>query len=157
MPKSWPRTPFSGTRYCIAPCAPHCYITEEPKELTIVNIAGKINMDQLRQLQGHLGVPYMPGTVGGATPAATPVPPVPPAAPRQTTLVDCSYLEYVTKKVLPLFTTRSVKLISPADCAKIKVGLSAQVLMPPQQVATSPQNGPHGVSLSAVHIKNADN
>ncbi|HEY6455557.1 MAG TPA: DUF4252 domain-containing protein [Steroidobacteraceae bacterium] len=56
-------------------------VTEEPKELTIVNIAGKINMDQLRQLQGHLGVPNMPGIVGGAAPAATPVPAVPPAAP----------------------------------------------------------------------------
>ncbi|HTB68497.1 MAG TPA: DUF4252 domain-containing protein [Steroidobacteraceae bacterium] len=56
-------------------------VTEEPKELTIVNIAGKINMDQLRQLQGHLGVPNMPGLVGGAGSAATPAPPVPPAAP----------------------------------------------------------------------------
>jgi hypothetical protein len=56
-------------------------VTEEPKELTIVNIAGKINMDQLRQLQGHLGVPNMPGIVGGATPAATPGSPLPPAAP----------------------------------------------------------------------------
>jgi hypothetical protein len=56
-------------------------VTEDPKELTIVNIAGKINMDQLRLLQGHLGVPNMPGIVGGAAPAATPVPPVPPAAP----------------------------------------------------------------------------
>jgi hypothetical protein len=56
-------------------------VTEEPKELTIVNIAGKINMDQLRQLQGHLGVPNMPGIVGGAAPAATPAPPASPAAP----------------------------------------------------------------------------
>ncbi len=56
-------------------------VSEEPKELTIVNIAGRINMDQLRQLQGHMGVPNMPGIVGGAAPAAAPVPPVPPAAP----------------------------------------------------------------------------
>jgi hypothetical protein len=56
-------------------------VTEEPKELTIVNIAGKINMDQLRQLQGHLGVPNMQGIVGGAATPAAPVPPTPPAAP----------------------------------------------------------------------------
>jgi hypothetical protein len=56
-------------------------VSEEPLELTIVNIAGKINMDQLRQLQGHLGVPNMPGIVGGAAPAATPAAPVPPASP----------------------------------------------------------------------------
>jgi Domain of unknown function (DUF4252) len=56
-------------------------VTEEPLQLTIVNIAGKINMDQLRQLQGHLGVPNMPGIVGSAAPAAPSVPPAPPAAP----------------------------------------------------------------------------
>jgi hypothetical protein len=56
-------------------------VTEDPKELTIVNIAGRINMDQLRQLQGHMGVPNIPGIVGGAAPAAAPVPPVPPTAP----------------------------------------------------------------------------
>ena len=53
-------------------------VTEEPRELTIVNIAGRINMDQLRQLQGHLGVPNLQGIVGGALPAF-PVPPTPPA------------------------------------------------------------------------------
>jgi len=56
-------------------------VTEEPKELTIVNIAGKINMDQLRQLQGHLGVPNMQGIVGRAAAPASAVPPVPPTAP----------------------------------------------------------------------------
>jgi hypothetical protein len=56
-------------------------VTEEPKELTIVNIAGKINMDQLRLLQGHLGVPNMPGIVAGAAPAAAPAAPAPAAAP----------------------------------------------------------------------------
>src|ERR1700733_14984806 len=39
-------------------------VTEEPRELTIVNIAGKINMDQLRQLQGHMGVPNLQGVIG---------------------------------------------------------------------------------------------
>ncbi len=55
-------------------------VTEEPRELTIVNIAGKINMDQLRQLQGHMGVPNIPGIIGSYLPAAPPVPPTPPAA-----------------------------------------------------------------------------
>ena len=57
-------------------------VAEKPQQLTIVNIAGKINMDQLRELQGHMGVPAMPGVMGGgaasAAPPASPVPPVPP-------------------------------------------------------------------------------
>jgi hypothetical protein len=53
-------------------------VTEEPRELTIVNIAGRINMDQLRQLQGHMGVPNLEGIVGAAGPAMPPVPPTPP-------------------------------------------------------------------------------
>ncbi len=53
-------------------------VTEEPMELTIVNIAGKVNMDQLRQLQGHMGVPNMQGIMGGAAPPAAPA--VPPPA-----------------------------------------------------------------------------
>jgi hypothetical protein len=54
-------------------------VTEEPRELTIVNIAGKINMDQLRQLQGHMGVPNIQGVIGNAPPA--PPAPAAPAAP----------------------------------------------------------------------------
>jgi hypothetical protein len=54
-------------------------VSEEPKELTIVNIAGKINLDQLRQLQGHMGVPNIPGVIG-SEPPAPPAPLVPPAA-----------------------------------------------------------------------------
>ncbi len=53
-------------------------ISEEAKELTIINIAGKIDMDQLRQLQGHMGVPNMSGILGGAS-ASPPPPPPPPA------------------------------------------------------------------------------
>jgi hypothetical protein len=45
---------------------------------------------------------------------------------------DCDYLEYVTGKVLPLFSTREVKLIPKAGCEKYGVGLSAQVLKPVQ-------------------------
>jgi hypothetical protein len=55
-------------------------VTEQPMALTIINIAGKINMDQLRQLQGHMGVPSMPGVIGSAAPPATPAPPSPGAA-----------------------------------------------------------------------------
>jgi hypothetical protein len=53
-------------------------VTEGPLELTIVNIAGKINLDQLRALQGHFGVPNIPGIIGNAAFAA-PAPAVPPA------------------------------------------------------------------------------
>jgi hypothetical protein len=61
-------------------------VTEQPLALTIINIAGKINMDQLRQLQGHMGVPSMPGVIGSGAPPAPPAPPAPaapapPAAP----------------------------------------------------------------------------
>src|SRR3984885_9705499 len=52
-------------------------VSEEPTELTIVNIAGKISLDQLRQLQGHMGVPNLQGMVGA--PAALPAPPSPAA------------------------------------------------------------------------------
>ena len=45
-------------------------------------------------------------------------------------LLDCAYLEYVTTKVLPLFSTREVKLIPRAECGKYGIGLSAQVLKP---------------------------
>lgn len=54
-------------------------VTEEPRELTIVNIAGRINMDQLRELQGHMGVPNLQGIVGRAEAAMPPLPPTPPA------------------------------------------------------------------------------
>ncbi len=53
-------------------------VTEEALQLTIVNIAGKISLDQLRQLQGHMGVPSLPGAIGTAPPAPPP-PPAPPA------------------------------------------------------------------------------
>jgi hypothetical protein len=53
-------------------------VAEKSQQLTIVNIAGKINMDQLRELQGHMGVPAMPGVMGGAALPAPPAPPVPP-------------------------------------------------------------------------------
>lgn len=50
---------------------------------------------------------------------------------------DCAFLKYVTTKILPLFSTRNVKLISTADCGRLGVGLRAEVLRaPPEQEAS---------------------
>jgi hypothetical protein len=38
-------------------------LTAEPKELTVVNIAGSIDPDQLRELSGHFGIPELGGAV----------------------------------------------------------------------------------------------
>jgi len=51
---------------------------------------------------------------------------------------DCAFLKYATIKMLPLFASRNVKLIPEADCARLGVGLRAQVLRPTQQLADSP-------------------
>jgi hypothetical protein len=53
-------------------------------------------------------------------------------------LGDCAFLKYATVKILPLFSTRDVKLIPTEVCAKVGVGLRAQVLKPAQQLADSP-------------------
>lgn len=53
-------------------------------------------------------------------------------------LGDCAFLKYATIKILPLFTTKDVKLIPTEVCAKVGIGLRAQVLKPGQQVADSP-------------------
>ncbi len=45
-----------------------------------------------------------------------------------TGLGDCAFLKYASDRILPLFVTREVKLISPEVCAKVGVGLRAQVL-----------------------------
>jgi hypothetical protein len=62
-------------------------VMEEPLQLTIVNIAGKINLEQLRALQGHFGVPNIPDILGNAAlaaPAATTSPaPSAPSATRE--------------------------------------------------------------------------
>jgi hypothetical protein len=36
-------------------------LAAEPKELTVVNIVGSIDLDQLRDLSGHLGIPELAG------------------------------------------------------------------------------------------------
>jgi hypothetical protein len=51
-------------------------------------------------------------------------------------LSGCADLNYVTLKVLPLFSTRDIKNISKSVCDKTDVGLRAQVLMPTQPLAT---------------------
>jgi hypothetical protein len=51
---------------------------------------------------------------------------------------DCAYLRYVTQKVLPLFSTREVKLIPTEVCNRHDVGLRAQVLKPTQQLDAAP-------------------
>jgi hypothetical protein len=45
-------------------------ITSEPRELTIVNIVGSIDLSKLAQLQGKLGAPKMnvPGSNAPASP-----------------------------------------------------------------------------------------
>jgi hypothetical protein len=61
------------------------FIASEPKELVVINIVGKVDLETLRKLQGKMGVPGLPGLPGmgwGAPPAAPPAPPAAPAAPR---------------------------------------------------------------------------
>ncbi|RZL91593.1 MAG: DUF4252 domain-containing protein [Variovorax sp.] len=43
----------------------------QPNQLVIVNLVGKVDLEKLRQLQGKLGVPSMPGVVGVAPAPAT--------------------------------------------------------------------------------------
>ena len=50
------------------------FVAAEPKELVMINIAGKVDLATMAKLQGHLGVPNM--GLGGP-----PAPPAPPAAP----------------------------------------------------------------------------
>jgi hypothetical protein len=50
---------------------------------------------------------------------------------------NCRLLEHATKVILPLFSARNVKLIPNEDCARLGVGLFAQVLKAPQQEPAS--------------------
>jgi Domain of unknown function (DUF4252) len=49
------------------------FVASEPKELVLINIVGKVDLETLRRLQGRMGVPTLPGM--------PPVPPAPPAPP----------------------------------------------------------------------------
>ncbi len=51
---------------------------------------------------------------------------------------NCRLLEDATKRIVPLFTTASVKLITSADCAKLGVGFFGKVLVASQEQASSP-------------------
>lgn len=53
------------------------FVAAEDTELVMINIAGKVDLETLRKLQGRMGVPNLPGVVGAAP--ATPAPPAPPA------------------------------------------------------------------------------
>jgi hypothetical protein len=46
-------------------------IAADPRELTIVNIVGSIDLAKLAQLQGQFGVPKVGLTMGGAPPSST--------------------------------------------------------------------------------------
>lgn len=43
---------------------------------------------------------------------------------------SCIFLFYVTRKILPLFSTRNVKRIPQEFCAKYHLGLRADILLP---------------------------
>jgi hypothetical protein len=65
------------------------FVATEPKELVLINIVGKVDLQTLAKLQGRMGVPFMPGIPGVRPPAppappapgARAAPPAPPAAP----------------------------------------------------------------------------
>jgi hypothetical protein len=48
------------------------FVAAEPNKLVLINIAGKVDLETLRKLQGHMGVPNLPGAAGSK-------PPTPPA------------------------------------------------------------------------------
>ncbi len=54
------------------------FVAAQPKELVLINIAGKVDLATLSKLQGRMGMPNM-GLGGGASPAA-PASPASPAA-----------------------------------------------------------------------------
>jgi hypothetical protein len=58
------------------------FVAAEPMKLVLINIAGKVDLETLRKLQGRMGVPNLPGMPGMAG-SRPPMPPAPaaPAAP----------------------------------------------------------------------------
>jgi hypothetical protein len=50
---------------------------------------------------------------------------------------DCALLQEATRTVVPLFSSRNIKLIPIATCEKIHVGLRADVLKPLQEEVVS--------------------
>jgi hypothetical protein len=55
-------------------------LAAEPRQLTIVNILGRIDLSQLAGLKGLLGIPAALGALPGAT--SQPTPPSPPSPPK---------------------------------------------------------------------------
>jgi hypothetical protein len=53
------------------------FVASEPKELVLINIVGKVDLETLRRLQGRMGMPMLPGVP--PTPPAPPAPPAPAA------------------------------------------------------------------------------
>lgn len=56
-------------------------LVTEPRELTVVNIVGSIDLEKLRRLEGKFGVPKIPLPPDTAAPPATPAVPAAPAVP----------------------------------------------------------------------------
>jgi hypothetical protein len=56
-------------------------IVIEPRELTVVNIVGSIDLQKLRRLEGKFGVPKVPLPPDAPVPPAVPPVPTPPAPP----------------------------------------------------------------------------
>jgi hypothetical protein len=54
-------------------------IAAEKNELTVVNIAGAIRLEDLGKLKGSLGIPGL----GGPAAPSTPAPPAPPHPPKK--------------------------------------------------------------------------
>jgi hypothetical protein len=55
------------------------FVASEPKELVVINIVGKVDLETLSKLQGRMGVPNL----GMGAPPAAPAQPAAPAAPAQ--------------------------------------------------------------------------
>ena len=53
------------------------FVSSEPKELVLINIAGKVDLSTLAKLQGRIGMPNL----GLGAPPAAPAPPAPAAEP----------------------------------------------------------------------------
>jgi len=56
-------------------------IASEPREFTIVNIVGNIDLEQLHDLEGNFSIPKL-GIETSKTPASTPAPAAAPAKPK---------------------------------------------------------------------------
>jgi hypothetical protein len=50
---------------------------------------------------------------------------------------NCVVIAYFTRKILPLFSTRNVKLVPRHVCETLHIGLRAELLKPLQEAATS--------------------